>query len=314
MKRFNRICVFLLILGLVGCSGQTSSSLPSVELPGASQFSEGEIIYDSTSPAENTDNRVSTEGSADVTEPSEDSASTSASTEPSVSESDTAEATTEPQPTSGSTDSTQNTQPPTESTQMPTYETVPPSEDGSVELREGKLSFSSCGRYTGAFVEDGSDRPVENVAAILVSNLTAEYLTYASLQFEINGEAATFVVTGLPAGESAWVLEYNALQIDSGASFVALDSAMQFIPTEDLDELEVTFREGLLSAKNLTDQTYIDGYVYYKRLHTDGNYLGGITYRSSIGDLAPGDTIEVTAGHAGEELCRVVRMTQNTEE
>ena len=192
-----------------------------------------------------------------------------------------------------------------ETTQPITQPTAPP---------EQQLVCEGYSLFSGTFVEDGSDRPVENVAAILVTNLTGDYLTYAALQFEINGEAATFVVTGLPAGESAWVLEYNALQIDSGANFVALESAMQFIPTESWDELEVTFREGLLSAKNLTDQTYIDGYVYYKRLHTDGNYLGGITYRSSLGDLAPGDTIEVTAGHAGEELCRVVRITQNTEE
>lgn len=308
MKRFNQIWVFLLILCLVGCSGGAEAPLPSVDLPSELLPSEGEIIFDSSV---STEHSVPTEESAVNTDPT--GTSSASDSEPS-----TTEGATEEPPTTELQDSTapshSDEAPPEVSTQMPTYETVPPSEDGSVELREGKLSFSSCGRYSGAFVEDGSDRPVENVAAILVTNLTGDYLTYAALQFEINGEAATFVVTGLPAGESAWVLEYNALQIDSGASFVALDSAMQFIPTESWDELEVTFREGLLSAKNLTDQTYIDGYVYYKRLHTDGNYLGGITYRSSLGDLAPGDTIEVTAGHAGEELCRVVRITQNTEE
>ena len=308
MKRFNQIWVFLLILCLVGCSGGAEAPLPSADLPAESLPSEGEIIFDSSV---STEHSVPTEESAVNTDPT--GTSSASDSEPST----TVGATEEP-PTTELQDSTapshSDEAPPEVSTQMPTYETVPPSEDGSVELREGKLSFSSCGRYSGAFVEDGSDRPVENVAAILVTNLTGDYLTYAALQFEINGEAATFVVTGLPAGESAWVLEYNALQIDSGANFVALESAMQFIPTESWDELEVTFREGLLSAKNLTDQTYIDGYVYYKRLHTDGNYLGGITYRSSLGDLAPGDTIEVTAGHAGEELCRVVRITQNTEE
>lgn len=308
MKRFNQIWVFLLILCLVGCSGGAEAPLPSVDLPSESLPSEGEIIFDSSV---STEHSVPTEESAVNTDPT--GTSSASDSEPS-----TTEGATEEPPTTELQDSTapshSDEAPPEVSTQMPTYETVPPSEDGSVELREGKLSFSSCGRYSGAFVEDGSDRPVENVAAILVTNLTGDYLTYAALKFEIDGEAATFVVTGLPAGESAWVLEYNALQIDSGASFVALDSAMQFIPTESWDELEVTFREGILSAKNLTDQTYIDGYVYYKRLHTDGNYLGGITYRSSLGDLAPGDTIEVTAGHAGEELCRVVRITQNTEE
>lgn len=306
MKRFNRIWILLLILGLAGCSGGTES--PSVDLPPVSLPSEGEIILDSSV---STEHFVPTEESAVNTEPTGTTSANDPSTEPL-----STEGTTEVPPTTEHQDSTapshSDEAPPEVSTQMPTYETVPPSEDGSVELREGKLSFSSCGRYTGAFVEDGSDRPVENVAAILVTNQTGEYLTYAALKFEINGVAATFVLTGLPAGESAWVLEYNALQIEPGADFVALDSAMQFIPTEDWDELEVTFREGILSAKNLTDQEYVDGYVYYKRLHTDGNYLGGITYRSGIGDLAPGETAEFTAGHARAELCRVVRITQNT--
>lgn len=305
MKRLNRIWILLLILSLAGCSG--GAETPSVDLPPVSLPSEGEIILNSSV---STEHSVPTEESAVNTEPTGTISANDPSTEPL-----TTEGATEVPPTTELQDTTapdhSDGVPPQESTQMPTYEILPPSADGSVELREGKLSFSACGRY---FVEDGSDRPVENVAAILVTNLTAEYLTYASLQFEINGEAATFVVTGLPAGESAWVLEYIALQIDSGASFVALDSAMQFIPTESWDELEVTFLDGILSTKNLTDRTYTDGYVYYKRLHTDGNYLGGITYRSSLGDLAPGDTVEVTAGHAGEELCRVVRITQNTEE
>ena len=308
MKRFNRIWIILLVLSLTACAGQTEAPLPSVEVPGESQFTEGEIIYDSSVPPQSSEPAVSTADPMGETDPPE--SSVPVTSEPAASESTP----TEPVTTApvGSTEPSQGTQPPPESTEAPSYETVPPSEDGSVELREGKLSFSSCGRYSGAFVEDGSDRPVENVAAILVTNQTGEYLTYAALKFEINGVAATFVLTGLPAGESAWVLEYNALQIEPGADFVALDSAMQFIPTEDWDELEVTFREGILSAKNLTDQEYVDGYVYYKHLHTDGNYLGGITYRSGIGDLAPGETAEVTAGHARAELCRVVRITQNT--
>ena len=47
------------------------------------------------------------------------------------------------------------------------------------------------------------------VAAVLVENLSDEYLEYASLTFEIEGKQAVFEVTGLTAGDAAWVLGYN---------------------------------------------------------------------------------------------------------
>ena len=275
LKGINKIWILLLIVCLTGCSGSENAVQPSANVPHTSRNDASSAVTENTQPPASTElPSDSSSGGAEQTEPIYE---------------------------------------PPETTSAYTYETVPTSEDGTVELEKGKLNFSSCGRYAGAFVEDGSDRSVENVAAILVTNLSEEYLTYASLQFEIDGVAATFVLTGLPAGASAWVLEQNALEIGANAQFVALDSVMQFIPQEANDELEVTMSDGLLSAKNVTDSVYVDGYIYYKQLHTDGNFLGGITYRTGIGDLAAGETIEVTAGHARAENCSVVRITQDAD-
>lgn len=292
MKVINKILILLMILCLTGCSSSGDTVQPSANAPNASRNDASAAV------TENTGQGVSTEL------PGDSSSDFVEQTEP---------VDVPPETTLAYTDATEPSDTPQESTVAPTYETVPPAEDGTVEIEKGKLSFTSCGRYAGAFVEDGSDRSVENVAAILVTNLSGEYLTYASLKFEIDGVAATFVLTGLPAGTSAWVLEQNALEIGANAQFVALDSVMQFIPQEANDELEVTMSDGLLSAKNLTDSVYVDGYIYYKQLHTDGNFLGGITYRTGIGDLAAGATIEVTAGHARAENCSVVRITQDAD-
>lgn len=309
------ILVFLFLGSISGCSGTGNETIPVETFP--EEPNSHPLITD---PGSIIDNTSQTDGELPIlTEPSSEG-TTETSDSGSSESSEASTESTQPTETGGSTqppESTDRTEQPTESdipsdpTEPSTYETVPPSEDGSVVLEEGKLSFSSCGRYSGAFVEDGSDRYVENVAAILVTNRTEEYLTYAALEFEINGVAASFVLTGLPAGASAWVLEYSAMEIGAGAKFVALDSVMQFIPQEPMDALEVVLKDGLLSARNLTDRDYIDGYIYYKQLHTDGNYLGGITYRTAIGDLPAGQTIEVTAGHAKGEGCTVVRITEN---
>lgn len=327
-RKFSILILIVLFLGSIGGCGGAGNEIPPVEtfpvesnsfpsgsyLPSESEslpLESGELPI-LTEPASDSSDAQATESSVSTTDPAQttgstDPTQTTGSTEPP----ETTAGPTEPPEPTDQTETPTEPPKPTEPTEPPTYETVPPSEDGSVVLEEGKLSFSSCGRYSGAFVEDGSDRYVENVAAILVTNRTEEYLTYAALEFEINGVAASFVLTGLPAGASAWVLEYSAMEIGAGAKFVALDSVMQFIPQEPMDALEVVLKDGLLSAKNLTDRDYIDGYIYYKQLHTDGNYLGGITYRTAIGDLPAGQTIEVTAGHAKGESCTVVRITEN---
>ena len=64
--------------------------------------------------------------------------------------------------------------------------------------------FSS---FSGQYVEDGSDVLVENVASMLVTNKSDRFLDLATLEYEIDGKKATFVVTGLPAGKSTWVME-----------------------------------------------------------------------------------------------------------
>ena len=49
--------------------------------------------------------------------------------------------------------------------------------------------------------------------------------------------------------------------------------------------------------------------VYYKAVHTDGHYFGGITYMTVIGDLAPGESTEKFAGHFREGWTNVVRVS-----
>lgn len=174
------------------------------------------------------------------------------------------------------------------------------------------LTCSQFGRYTGAFVEDGSDEPVENVAVMLVTNTTERFLDFALLTFTVAGQEAQFQLTGLPAGASAWVLEKNRLTIEAGAEFVRGETTASFRQGAALlSGLATTLGDGSLTAENQTDTLMPEVYVYYKRLHTDGNFLGGITYRVSPGDLAAGAKAEVTAGHSQKENCQVVKTTCN---
>ena len=173
------------------------------------------------------------------------------------------------------------------------------------------LQFS---RYSGAFVEDGSDEAVSNVAAMLVANTGSEFLDLATVTYDAGGQTATFVVTGLPPGEKAWVLESNRMILADGIEFRLRDCATTFRPdaVTQTDLLSVTPQGDTLTVENTSDRTLENVCVYYKVYHTDGNYLGGITYMLSFGTLKPGESARKQSVHYGEDA-RIVRFSYQTE-
>ncbi|MBQ7999987.1 MAG: hypothetical protein IJ298_02060 [Ruminococcus sp.] len=179
----------------------------------------------------------------------------------------------------------------------------------------GRLEFTYYGSFSGKFLEDGTDEYVQNVAILLVTNISEEYLEYAVATFDISGQAAAFVATGLAPGESCWVLEKNRLQVDKGAVFTHVDdiaSFTKYIDPADTD-VQVVLGDGQLSVKNNTGEDLSNVYVYYKQVHTDGNFLGGITYRVPMGNLLSGEEASSVAMHCNVTNCRVVSVTYSEE-
>ncbi|MBQ7346284.1 MAG: hypothetical protein IJW45_09545 [Oscillospiraceae bacterium] len=188
-------------------------------------------------------------------------------------------------------------------------------EDVTVPYRsgteDGKLTFLEFTRYTGGFLEDGSGDPVEDVAAILVQNTTSEYLQYAQLRFQIGGAEATFLVTGLPPGARCWVLERDRLTVEADLVYRYIEGSTAFVPVGEDTGMDVELKDGSLVVRNLSETDASEVYVYYRTVHEDGNYFGGITYRCSAGALAAGEQAEVTAGHCDPEVTRVVRIERS---
>ena len=180
---------------------------------------------------------------------------------------------------------------------------------------EDKLEILSYGRYSGVYVEDGGNESVQNVAVILVKNKTNDYLDYGQLVMDIDGQVARFVVTGLPPGKCAWVLESSRLTVAENAVFTYANGATGFKPALDASALPLSVlgSPGQITLINTGNKTLKDVYVYFKVRHTDGNYLGGITYRKSFGDLESGATESRLSGHFDPETAEIVRITWNDE-
>lgn len=172
------------------------------------------------------------------------------------------------------------------------------------------VTISNFSSFSGQFVEDGTDELVENVAAILVTNTSGQFLDLATLEYTINGKAATFVATGLPAGKSAWVMEKNRMTISGNASFQYQDctTSLRDGVVASTDKITITSDGNMLIATNNTKKTLKNVFVYYKSVHTDGNFFGGITYMVNFGTLEPGGSAESIAGHYVKDETKIVRI------
>lgn len=189
------------------------------------------------------------------------------------------------------------------------------SEDGSasagvtITLSDARLQAEGVGIYTGNFLEDGSDEPTENVAALLVKNDSDQMLQVGEITFQVNdSETATFFVTNLPAGASALVLEQNKRPYSEEDSYTYGNAVTGFMDTPSLEEdkFEIVKEDGKLTLKNKTGESYEKVYVYYKYKQLNGTYMGGITYRTPFENVAAGGEAEAIAGHFKVEGSEIV--------
>ena len=165
--------------------------------------------------------------------------------------------------------------------------------------------------YTGAYVEDGSNAPCENVCAVVIKNDSAVHYQYLKFTLETAGGAYTFAASTLFSGAQMTVLcENAAAYTDDTLLSLRADALAPFAETPSVhtETLQITYTDGFINVKNLTDAPLTDVYVYYKNTDENG-YLGGITYRVPFGDVAAGEVKQASASNMRRETGRVVFTT-----
>lgn len=189
-----------------------------------------------------------------------------------------------------------------------------------VEKQEGvdpvgeELVCVEYSSFSGAFPEDGTGRAVTDVAAMLVRNDSGRFLDSAVVECAIGGVTGTFKVTGLPAGASVWVMEQDGMQIFAGDSFEIIDCqdyAFRDDPVTQTDCLTVTSDGGTVTVTNVSADTLNNVCIYYKAVHSDGNYFGGITYMLAFDTLEPGQSGQKQSSHFGPDT-KIVRYSFQT--
>lgn len=193
-------------------------------------------------------------------------------------------------------------------------QTVPSAAENQPPINLGYgLQITDSGRYTGLYMEDGSNEIVSDVMMVVVENTGEADIQLAEFTALSGGGEYRFTLTNLAAGERAVLLE----QERKSSSGAALDSAVAgnvalFPEPMELyeDAIEIGGLEGMLNVQNISGSDISgDICIYYKYAAQD-IYYGGITFRVRIeGGLKAGELRQIPAGHFDPDGCAVVQVT-----
>lgn len=174
----------------------------------------------------------------------------------------------------------------------------------------GDIEINEFGSFSGEYVEDGSNTPVKNVAAMRITNRSGRFLEYGKIYVTISGKEAVFTVSAIPPWKSVWILEENKTEISDTEQFSFTDSVISYKDgvVSATDKIRLSVDGDCLIAENMSGKTLENITVYYKNLHSDGRFFGGITYRVSFGTAAAGESVKKLAGHYSKDSSEIVRI------
>lgn len=243
---------------------------------------------------------IQTPVETEETEPSEEPETTE--TEPTETEVNETlpEETLSPKPPSGG-NQTGNTPPSTQpgSSQKPTEEP-----DRSIRfpyaIPDTNLVIEQVNSYNGIFFEDGSDRVVANVAAIVLTNKGDSCVEYVNITMKCGDIQLQFTGSTLDAGARMIVLETDSKSLPNGKytdCTAEIASVTQLVLSEEQVRVEEQ-ENGSLLITNLTEAEIPCIRIFYKYYMDDVDvYVGGITYTAKVVDLEAGESCTVTPSH-----------------
>lgn len=165
--------------------------------------------------------------------------------------------------------------------------------------------------YEGPYVEDGTDEPVSDIAALMLYNSGSRDISSCMVAVTQGDRMLHFFVTWLPAGERALVLECDRAKYAKDPVTACRSEGVRwesFYPAGGSVQVAENGRV-TLTVKNSSAQTVAGIRLRYKIYVEDGGfYLGGISYSAYVGDLASGESQTVDPTHYAAGAAKVVAV------
>lgn len=184
--------------------------------------------------------------------------------------------------------------------------------EAGIDLGRG-LWITDVGKYTGVYMEDGSDEIVSGVMMIAVTNAGENDVQYAEITMPVGDGTAQFSLTTLPVGKTVILLEQNRMEYIPGEYTTAAASNVALF-TQPLslreDLLEIQLLDGAINVANISGSDIQDDIVIYYKNSAADVYYGGITYRVRLeGGMKAGELKQIMASHFSDSGSTIMFVT-----
>lgn len=199
----------------------------------------------------------------------------------------------------------------------PSKETEKPTEEVESTIRfpytitGTNLVIEQINSYDGIFFEDGSNREVSKVTAIVLANKGDTCVEFVDITMKRDDTELRFVGSTLDAGAKMIILEADGKNVEEGkytdcTAEVATVDALEM--SEDQVRVEEYEKGGLL-VTNLSEEDITCIRIFYKYYMADMNvYVGGITYVAKVLDLVAGEMRIVKTSRYYPDYSKVVMV------
>lgn len=161
--------------------------------------------------------------------------------------------------------------------------------------------------YEGPFIEDRSDAPVVDVAALVLRNAGDQLVTRADVTVERAGEQYHFSATYILPGMSVMVLEASGADYfrDGITTLSGAEKTEPYLPAV-FRALELQHKDlACITVTNLSDREMKNLILYHKTYLPDGTLVGGITYKTEIEALPPDGTVTIYPEHYAKDYSQI---------
>ena len=186
---------------------------------------------------------------------------------------------------------------------------APPSIELPCVVRGSRLIIEKLVSFEGDFWEDGSDRYVVDVMALVVYNPGNAMIRSAEISVQQGQRQLRFAISCLPPNSRVLVLERSGIPF-SAEPLKACHCDLLTVIEPALGLTTTPAGPVSVQLRNQSDTSYPQIILCCKRYDADSDlYLGGITYITPAGPLAPGETTELAPARYVEGCSRIVCIT-----
>ncbi len=186
------------------------------------------------------------------------------------------------------------------------------------DIEGTELTICAIKPYSGIFLENGSDEPIENVSTMLLQNQSDQYIEYAKITCLYGETEYVYEAKTLEPNSMMMVQESNGASYIEGGfdSCTAMAANMDGLEMSAEDVRVETNALGKIRITNISEKDIPCVRIFYKFYLDDiPMFIGGITYTAKLTELKKGEARIITPSHFSNGLSRImmVRTYDTTE-